>query len=280
MISWLSFYLFSILFSIFGMVGLFMLVAVKEQYMRKIHLKMVLKNTENITLEKNEIKESSTLKEEINDMREGKELKDIPKIFEEKRGFHDVSMDKEILKMMKQAQTKIGMHEYAEAEKILIQILSYDELYREALEEISHLYLILEKPAKAIFFLEQHLSHHVPNSTIYTNYALANLHLQHFEEAVKYYGKAIDLDPSNPLRYANLGHVLLSLSHFDDGIRCFQEAIKLDPRNRDYYTIIADSLRSHHHFAESKEWYLKILSFSPYDQHALAELERLNALGF
>lgn len=280
MISWLSFYIFIILFSVLGSIGMLGYVWGKEKYNRKMQLKIALKNAkkEQEMKKEEEKKELEMQKEEM--LFEKFDKFEPTALGETQKINNEIVSDTELMKMMKQAETKIGMHEYEEAEKILIQILSYQELYREALEAIGHLYLLVDKPAKAAFFLEQHLENHVENPSIYTNYALANLHLQNFDTAVKYYGKAIDMDPSNPIRYSNLGHVLLTLHHFDDAIRCFQEAIKLDPRNREYYTIIADTLRKNNHFAESKEWYLKILGFSPYDQHAQTELERLNALGF
>lgn len=273
MISWLSFYFFLIIFSLFGSIGMVLFVIGKEKYNRRVQVKMALKNAEKEAIQKEEDKIDSEAIKPI-------EKQEMKEILEERKQELDMGSDKDILKMMKQAETKMGMHEYEEAEKILIQILSYQDLHREALEAIGHLYLLLDKPAKSAFFLEQHLEHHVPNASVYTNYALANLHLQNFENAVKYYGKAIDLDPSNHIRYANLGNVLITLKHYDDGIRCFQEALKLDPRNREYHTLIADTLRIEHHFAEAKEWYLKILAFSPYDHHAQQELEKLNALGF
>lgn len=271
--NWLALYYFLLIFSVVGSIGTVLYAIGKEKHSKRVQLKMALQNAQKQALEQEEEKLEQQQQEPI-------EKEELKQILEERKLEMELSSDKEILKMMKQAETKIGMHEYEEAEKILIQILSYQEFHREALESIGHLYLLLDKPAKAVFFLEQHLEHHVPTPAIFTNYALASLHMQEFETAIKYYGKAIDLDPSNPIRYANLGQVLLTVQHNDDAIRCFQEAIKLDPRNRDYYTVIADTLRADHHFAEAKQWYLKILGFSPYDQHAQQEVEKLTALGF
>ncbi len=270
------------MFSVIGSGGLMVYLWGKEKYNRRLQLKMVLRHAE----KKEQIKqEENAEKEEDKSFSSSflslEEAPEAQKEFVKREKIeNELASDTEILKMIKQAQTKIGMQEYEDAEKILIQVLSYHDLHREALEMMGHLYLLLDKPAKSVFFLEQHLENHVANPTVYTNYALANLYLQNYDESVKYYGKAIDMDPSNPIRYANLGHVLLTLNHFNDAIRCFQEALKLDPRNREYHTIIADTLRANHHFAEAKEWYLKILAFSPYDAHAQTELERLNALGF
>lgn len=226
-------------------------------------------------------KEHSEKKEEE---KRNEEYKKIIQHTQEKDKKNDSTAEslssREVSRLLKQAEVHLGNKDYADSEKILIQILSYDEHQKHALEVLSELYLEQKSYQKSAFFLEKYFEKHKPTAIIYNNYALAQLHLKNFSESIKYYSKAIELENHNDIRYTNLGHVFIALENYDDAIKCFQEALKIAPRNLEYHRYIAQCFRKQNAFPESKKWIERLLDLAPYDTDAQKELERLEALGY
>ncbi|HID91972.1 TPA: hypothetical protein EYG96_00355 [Candidatus Gracilibacteria bacterium] len=186
----------------------------------------------------------------------------------------------EISKLTQRAEVLIGQKQYKEAEKIMIQALSYDETHKKSLEIISQIYLSLEQYSKAIFFLENFFKYHKENVATCNNYALAHFYTKDFPTTISYYSKAIALEPDNAIRYENLGKIFIALENYEDASKCYIEASKLDIKNIEYHKIIADCLRKETNYVEAKKRYEKILEFSPYEKTTLQALEDLKKLGF
>lgn len=186
----------------------------------------------------------------------------------------------EISKLTKRAEVLIGQKEYKEAEKFMIQALSYDETHKKSLEIISQIYLSLEQYSKAIFFLENFFKHHKESVATCNNYALAHFYTKDFPTTISYYSKAIALEPDNSVRYENLGKIFVALENYEDASKCYIEASKLDTKNLEYHKVIADCLKKETNYLEAKKWYEKIIEFSPYEKETLQALEDLRKLGF
>jgi len=56
-----------------------------------------------------------------------------------------------------------------------------------------------------------------------------------FEEAIKEFDKAIELDPKNPRYHNNKGNALYGLHRYDEAIKEYNKAIELDPNNPVYH---------------------------------------------
>ncbi len=199
---------------------------------------------------------------------------------ETKKSVDSLSRISEISRLIKRAEVLIGQKSYKEAEKILIQGLSYDETHKKLLELISQVYLSLEQYTKAIFFLEKYFQYHKENIATCNNYALAHFYIKDFPVTISYYSKAIALEANNPIRYENLGKIFLALENFEDARKCYIEASKLDNKNVEYHKTIAECLKKETNYKEAKQWYEKILEFSPYEKETLQALEDLKKLGF
>jgi tetratricopeptide (TPR) repeat protein len=52
-----------------------------------------------------------------------------------------------------------------------------------------------------------------------------------YEEAIKYYDKAIVIEPNNVYAWKNKGHSLSELGKNEEAIRCFTKALEIDPNN-------------------------------------------------
>jgi len=62
-----------------------------------------------------------------------------------------------------------------------------------------------------------------------TNLANAYLEAKLYDDAIKTYRHAIELDPTNASAHCNLGYALMQHGEVDDAIKEFQETIKIDP---------------------------------------------------
>jgi len=199
---------------------------------------------------------------------------------ETKESLESLNRIGEISKLIKRAEVLMGQKKLKEAEKIIIQALSYDETHKKSLELIAQIYLSLHQYSKAIFFLENFFKYHKENIATCNNYALAHFYTKDFSTTISYYSKAIALDPGNAIRYENLGKIFYVLENFEDASKCYIEASKLDTKNIEYHKTIATCLKQETQYEKAKEWYKKILEFSPYEKETLQELESLKNLGF
>ena len=57
--------------------------------------------------------------------------------------------------------------------------------------------------------------------------ALASL--GQFENAIKCYNKALELDPDNAIMYTNTGITFAEFGQFENAIKCYNKALELDP---------------------------------------------------
>jgi len=55
--------------------------------------------------------------------------------------------------------------------------------------------------------------------------------LQEHETALRYFQRALQLDPTLPYAYTLCGHEYFANEDFDKGITCYRNAIRIDPRH-------------------------------------------------
>jgi tetratricopeptide (TPR) repeat protein len=58
---------------------------------------------------------------------------------------------------------------------------------------------------------------------------VALLNLGNYEEAIKCYDKAIEIEPNNAEAWNNKGIVLGRLSKYEEAIACYDKAIEIEP---------------------------------------------------
>jgi tetratricopeptide (TPR) repeat protein len=56
-------------------------------------------------------------------------------------------------------------------------------------------------------------------------------HLQEHETALRYFQRALQLDPTMPYAYTLAGHEYFANEDFEKGITCYRNAIRIDPRH-------------------------------------------------
>jgi tetratricopeptide (TPR) repeat protein len=82
--------------------------------------------------------------------------------------------------------------------------------------------------AKAyILYLDVHFVY--PVQPVLKLKGVALLNLGNYEEAIKCYDKAIEIEPNNAEAWNNKGIVLGRLSNYEEAIACYDKAIELNP---------------------------------------------------
>ena len=96
----------------------------------------------------------------------------------------------------------------------------------------------------------------------------ANYQIGRLDDAVKWYGKAIQAGPTGPelqAAHANLGLVLEKLGETDEAIRHWKEALKLDGTDAPTRTLLAAAYLSKSQFAEAAQEYRDVVKLDPKD---------------
>jgi tetratricopeptide (TPR) repeat protein len=265
--------------SIIGLTTLLLLRFFRLKHEEKTQMKMALRNAykEKVEEVKNEKNEESG-KKEYKKRREKKE--EIKKVEEKKEKIEKSISPKEISGLRGRAEILVSQAKFPEAEKILVQILAYNDNDTQALSQLGEIYIANECYGKSCLVYEKLLEKKPEHPCFHTNYALSLLHEKDFEKSIHHYEQAAKHDPENPDRHTNLGQLFFTVKNYDAALECFFKSVKIKPRNIEYLYLIADTYRSANRFPEAKKWYEKILEISPYDAEGKKEIERLEALGF
>lgn len=54
-----------------------------------------------------------------------------------------------------------------------------------------------------------------------------------YEEALKCYEKALEIDPSYKLGWLNTGSTLATMGRYDEALKSYDEAVRLEPNSAD-----------------------------------------------
>ncbi len=109
-----------------------------------------------------------------------------------------------------------------------------------------------------LFRPEIGLQSHILNNTAY---ALGQLGL--YQDALRAYQQAINIDPEFSYPYNNLGVALSELGRNEEAIRAYQEAINIDPKNTEAYNNLGSSLLDLGRNKEAIDSYKHAISIDP-----------------
>ncbi|XP_063003123.1 small glutamine-rich tetratricopeptide repeat-containing protein alpha isoform X2 [Elgaria multicarinata webbii] len=87
--------------------------------------------------------------------------------------------------------------------------------------------------------------------------------VEHFENAVLYYGKAIELNPSNAVYYCNRAAAYSKLGNYAGAVRDCERAINIDPKYSKAYGRMGLALSSLNKLSEAVVYYRKALELDP-----------------
>ena len=102
-----------------------------------------------------------------------------------------------------------------------------------------------------------------------------------YDEAIKCYDKAIEIDPDNPVVWNNKGLALNSLGKYDEAVKCYDKAIEIDPDDADAWNNKGLALNSLGKYDEAVKCYDKAIEIDPDDADAWNNKGlALNSLGY
>lgn len=132
-------------------------------------------------------------------------------------------------------------------------------------------YLGLQQYEKAIENYQ--LSLYLKNqSSVCNNLALTFSLLNQYENAVKTYIKAIEIDPLQVAAHYNLGNDYVELGQFENAINSYNEALKINPELNEAWFKLGNIFFDSNNFIKAKDAYLKALEINSEDWASLSNL--------
>jgi len=114
----------------------------------------------------------------------------------------------------------------------------------------------------------------------WTNKGKSLQHLRRFDDAIKCYDRALEINPQLAEGWNNKGNSLHSLGRHDDAIKCYDRALEINPKQAKIWTNKGSSLDSLRRFAEALRCYDRALEINPKQAEAWTNKgNSLNGLG-
>lgn len=126
--------------------------------------------------------------------------------------------------------------------------------------------------------LKTHLQpnqHKLHRSILHFNIAQVYVSLQDYEEAIRYFGMTMEMDPNYSEYYNDRGNIYLRLGRFDDARADYLEAIRLSPPYFEVYTNLGQCYRAAGDMTSAVNAYSRSLDLEA--NQVLALLGRANA---
>ena len=127
----------------------------------------------------------------------------------------------------------------------------------------------------AIGFYEQ-LVTYAPSYRVINNLGMEYADKGIGDKALIWYGRAIAMDPLNPVAYHNIAGTYRDKGKLDLAEINFKKAIKLDPKFIFAYRSLADLYWKMKNYEESKKYIEVLVRFDPDDQNAQQALQQVN----
>lgn len=177
--------------------------------------------------------------------------------------------------LMRKAETQFAREEWKDAERNLVQVLSFDEHNIKANRLLGFTYLHRGEWKRAELVFKKLIELEPKGATHFGNLGLAFYRLGKYPLAREAYLNATRLDGSKAARWMSLGQIYLKLKDFEAAASAFRRAVKIDHRNLDYLFAFAEAHESGSNYAAAAKVYEHILDLSPYNEGAKERLTQL-----
>ncbi len=99
--------------------------------------------------------------------------------------------------------------------------------------------------------------------------------LGQYDQAVKFIGRSLELNPLNDVAYRSMGDALAAIKQYPLAIRAYEKAITLNPNNSNAFLNLGNLFHELDMFAHAEQAYMRILAFTPEHKQALNNLGKL-----
>ncbi len=159
-----------------------------------------------------------------------------------------------------------------EAIKCLIQALTLDEGHNKAKYSLAMLYMNKEMFGAATALLEQ-LALSTGKAKHYSHLGLAYYKQSSYDDAVRAYQKAVEIDDTRPQRFISLCQVYRLTNKPNNAIIALQKALDLEEDNVEYMILLADLLIENEEIDQARDIIKKALEIEP-ENSTLKELNK------
>lgn len=107
-----------------------------------------------------------------------------------------------------------------------------------------------------------------PELPVWANKGLALGGLKRYEEAIRCYDRGLELDSRDELAWNNKGLALHDLKRYEEAIRCYDSALEINPQHKDAWNNKGADLMNLKRYEEAIQCCDKALKIDPQDEHA------------
>jgi tetratricopeptide (TPR) repeat protein len=139
---------------------------------------------------------------------------------------------------------------------------------------LAYIYVITKRSKMAEFELRRLAGKGFESAQLYTTLAYAAWSQKHYEKAVEYYEKALELDANNTTALNGLGFVLVDTGKdLLRGLRCCKKAVGLKPQNAAYLDSMGWAFYKNGELLEARTWLRRALEAAPHEEEIKGHLK-------
>jgi tetratricopeptide (TPR) repeat protein len=129
---------------------------------------------------------------------------------------------------------------------------------------LAYIYVLTKRSKMAEFELHRLANNGFESAQLYATLAYAAWTQKHYQQAVDYYEKALDLDEGNTTALNGLGYVLVD-SNMDPlrGLRCCKKAVDLKPQSAAYLDSLGWAYYKNGELIEARTWLRRAIEAAP-----------------
>jgi tetratricopeptide (TPR) repeat protein len=129
---------------------------------------------------------------------------------------------------------------------------------------LAYIYVLTKRSKMAEFELHRLANNGFESAQLYATLAFAAWTQKHYQQAVDYYEKALDLDETNTTALNGLGFVLVD-ANIDPlrGLRCCRKAVDLKPQSAAYLDSLGWAYFKNGELLEARTWLRRAIEAAP-----------------
>ena len=129
---------------------------------------------------------------------------------------------------------------------------------------LAYIYVITKRSKMAEFELQRLAKNGFESAQLYATLAFAAWTQNHYNQAVEYYEKALDLDANNTTALNGLGYILVETEmDLIRGLRCCRKAVDLKPQNPAYLDSLGWAYYRNGDLLEARTWLRRAAEAAP-----------------
>lgn len=170
--------------------------------------------------------------------------------------------------LIKRAEMAISKKQWMGAKQMLIQAIALSKSDITAGLKLAWVYQEGEELNKAENLYRRLLEIRPNHAEIYTHLGEIFVEKKRYQDAIKAFARAVDLDEKNDQNLIALGKLYAMLLHNDSSIECIRRATLLKPREVYYLFLLGKAYENNNDDQSALFTYEKILTMEPYNDKA------------